>query len=77
MLVVIIIFKLKTFDIESFLIILTIIRLCKTLKTGPPRSNEVEDVIDHEMDPLIGVSIKAWRVLCQGYEGLVRIISQL
>jgi hypothetical protein len=41
MLVVIIIFKLKPIDIESFVLIFRTIRLGKTLTTGPPRMNEV------------------------------------
>jgi len=74
MLVVIIIFKLKPIDIESFLLIFRTIRLCKTLKTGPPRMNEVEDLVNHEMDPLICVSIDILRV---HRHGLVRIFSQM
>ena len=66
MLVVIIILKLKTLCVESFMLAFQTIRLVKTLTAGSLRTNEVEDIIHHEMDPPIGVSIDFLRVPSQG-----------
>ena len=76
MLVVIIILNFEPSVAESSLIFLPI-RLGKTLITGSPRMNEVEDIINHQVDPPIGVSIDILWVHRHGCEGFVRVISQL